>query len=56
MRTRDLKSFLKKEQAIIRSEQKEKEKKFLQELKIEKKLASFRRRELQEIKDLEKLA
>ena len=55
-RSRDLKNFLKKEQAIIRAEQKEKEKKFLQELKIERKLESFRKRELFEIKNLEKLA
>ena len=55
-RSRDLKIFLKKEQAIIRAEQKEKERKFLEELKLEKKLELFRKRELQEIKNLEKIA
>ena len=54
-RSKDLKNFLKKEQALIRIEQKEKERKFLEELKLEKKLESFRKRELQEIKNLEKI-
>ena len=53
MRERDLKQFLRKEQAEIRTAQKEKEKKFLQQIKIQKKLERFRRLELEEIKQLE---
>ena len=52
----DLKKFLRQEQAILRKEQAEKRKKFLEEIKLEKKIESFRKRELTEIKNLEKLA
>ena len=52
----DLKKFLREEQAILRKEQAEKRKNFLEEIKLEKKIESFRKRELAEIKNLEKLA
>ena len=55
-RKQDLKKFIRQEQAILRKEQAEKRRRFLEEIKLEKKIESFRKRELQEIKNLEKLA
>ncbi len=55
-REQDLKKFIRQEQAILRKEQAEKRRKFLEEIKLEKKIESFRKRELQEIKNLEKFA
>jgi len=55
-REQDLKKFIRQEQAILRREQAEKRRHFLEEIKLEKKIESFRKRELQEIKNLEKLA
>ena len=55
-RGQDLKKFIRQEQAILRKEQAEKRLRFLEEIKLEKKIESFRKRELQEIKNLEKLA
>ena len=55
-RSEDLKKFIRQEQAILRREQAEKRRRFLEEIKLEKKIKSFRKRELQEIKNLEKLA
>ncbi len=55
-REQDLKKFIKQEQAILRKEQAEKRRQFLEEIKLGKKIESFRKRELQEIKNLEKLA
>ena len=55
-RSQDLKKFIRQEQAILRREQAEKRRHFLEEIKLEKKIESFRKRELQEIKSLEKLA
>jgi len=55
-REQDLKKFIRREQAILRKEQAEKRRKFLEEIQLEKKIESFRKRELQEIKNLEKLA
>ena len=52
----DLKRFLREEQAILRREQAKKRKEFLEELKINKRIEAFRKRELEEIKNLEKLA
>ena len=52
----DLKKFLREEQAILRREQARKRKRFLEEIKLEKKIESFRKRELHEIKNLEKVA
>ena len=55
-REQDLKKFIRQEQAILRKEQAEKRHRFLEEIKLEKKIESFRKRELQEINNLEKLA
>ena len=55
-REQDLKKFIRQEQAILRKEQAEQQRRFLEEIKLEKKIESFRKRELQEIKNLEKLA
>jgi len=52
----DLKRFLREEQAILRKEQAQKRKQFLEELKLSKRIEAFRKRELAEIKNLEKLA
>ena len=55
-RTKDIKIFLRKEQAIIRKEQAAKQKKFLEELKIEKQIEKFRIREIKELEKLEKFS
>jgi len=55
-REQDLKKFIRQEQAILRKEQAEKRRRFLEEIKLEKKIESFRKREIQEIKNLEKFA
>jgi len=55
-RSLDLKKFIRQEQAILRNEQAEKRRRFLEEIKLQKKIESFRRREDLEIKNLEKLA
>jgi len=55
-RTIDLKKFIRQEQAVLRREQALKKQRFLEEIKLERKIESFRKRELQEIKNLEKLA
>jgi len=55
-REQDLKKFIRQEQAILRKEQAGKRRQFLEEIKLSKKIESFRKRELQEIKNLEKLA
>jgi hypothetical protein len=55
-RTREIKIFLRKEQAIIRLEQAEKQKQFLQQLKLEKQIEKFRIREVKELEKLEKIS
>ena len=50
----DLKRFLREDQAELRKEQAEKQRKFLEQIKLEKKIEQFRRREALEIKNLEK--
>ena len=55
-RAKDIKIFLRKEQAIIRKEQAAKQKKFLEELKIEKQIEKFRIREIKELETLEKIS
>ena len=55
-REHDLKKFLREEQAILRKEQAEKRRNFLEEIKLSKKIESFRKREIHEIKNLEKMA
>ena len=55
-RTRDIKLFLRKEQALLRIEQAEKQKKFLQQLKLDKQIEKFRIREVKELEKLEKIS
>ena len=55
-RTKDIKLFLRKEQAIIRKEQAEKQKKFLQQLKLDKQIEKFRIREIKELEKLERFS
>ncbi len=55
-RSKDLKKFLRHEQAILRKEQAERQKRFLQELKIEKQIDKFRIREIKELEKLEKIS
>ena len=55
-RTRDIKLFLRKEQALLRIEQAEKQKQFLKQLKLEKQIEKFRIREVKELEKLEKIS
>ena len=50
----DLQKFIRLEQAELRKERAEKQKKFLEQIKLEKKIGQFRKREALEIKNLEK--
>ncbi len=56
LRSKDLKLFLRKEQALLRKEQSERQKKFLQELRIQKQIEKFRIREVKELEKLEKIS
>jgi len=53
-RKRDLKQFLRQEQAEVRKEQAERQRKFLEQIKLEKKIEKFRLREANEIRSIEK--
>ena len=55
-RAQDLKKFIRQEQAILRREQAEKRRRFLEEIKLEKKVQAFRVREQKELRHLEKWA
>ena len=55
-RNKDIKNFLRKEQAQIRREQAERQRKFLTELKLEKQIKKFRIREVKELQNLEKIS
>ena len=55
-RTKDIKLFLRKEQAILRIEQAEKQKQFLKQLRIDKQIEKFRIREVKELERLEKIS
>ena len=55
-RSRDIKLFLRKEQAILRIEQAEKQKQFLIQLKLDKQIDKFRIREVKELEKLEKIS
>ena len=55
-RNKDIKLFLRKEQAILRKEQAERQKKFLEELKLDKQIEKFRVREVKELEKLEKIS
>jgi len=55
-RTKDIKLFLRKEQALLRIEQAEKQRQFLKQLKLEKQIEKFRVREVKELEKLEKIS
>jgi hypothetical protein len=55
-RARDIKSFLRKEQAILRIEQAERQRQFLKQLQLEKQIEKFRVREIKELEKLEKIS
>ena len=55
-RTRDIKLFLRKEQALLRIEQAEKQKQFLKQLKLDKQIEKFRIREVKELEKLERIS
>ena len=48
-RTKDIKLFLRKEQALLRIEQAEKQKQFLKQLRLDKQIEKFRIREVKEL-------
>tara|TARA_A100001011_G_scaffold330654_1_gene356604 strand:- start:12415 stop:13593 length:1179 start_codon:yes stop_codon:yes gene_type:complete len=53
-RKKELQKFIRLEQAEVRKEQAEKQRKFLEQIKLEKKIDQFRKREALEIQNLEK--
>ena len=55
-RSQDLKNFIREGQALLRQEQKIKKRKFLEQIQLQKKIEAFRKRELLEINNLEKIA
>ena len=55
-RAKDIKLFLRKEQAILRIEQAEKQRQFLKQLKLDKQIERFRIREVKELERLEKIS
>ena len=55
-RTKDIKLFLRKEQALLRIEQAEKQKNFLKQLRLDKQIEKFRIREVKELERLEKIS
>ena len=55
-RVRDIRLFLRKEQALLRIEQAEKQKQFLKQLRLEKQIERFRIREVKELEKLERIS
>ena len=55
-RAKDIKLFLRKEQALVRIEQAERQKQFLKQIKLEKQIEKFRIREIKELEKIEKLS
>ena len=55
-REKDIKNFLRKEQAEIRREHAERQRKFLAQLKLEKQIEKFQIREIKELENLEKIS
>jgi hypothetical protein len=55
-RTKDIKLFLRKEQAILRIEQAERQKQFLKQIQLEKQINKFRIREVKELEKIEKIS
>ena len=56
LRAKDIKIFLRKEQALLRIEQAEKQKQFLKQLRLEKQIDKFRVREVKELEKLERIS
>jgi len=56
MRAQDLKRFIREDQANLRREQADKKRRFLESIKLEKRVEAYRRRELKQIKRLEMMA
>ena len=55
-RAKDIKLFLRKEQALLRIEQAERQRQFLKKLQLEKQIEKFRIREIKELEKLEKIS
>ena len=55
-RIKDIKSFLRQEQALVRKEQAEKQSQFLKQLKLERQIEKFRIREIKELEKLERIS
>ena len=55
-RAKDIKLFLRKEQALLRIEQTEKQTQYLQQLKLDKQIEKFSIREVKELERLEKIS
>jgi hypothetical protein len=55
-RAKDIKLFLRKEQALLRIEHAERQKQFLKQLQLEKQIEKFRIREIKELEKLEKIS
>ena len=55
-RVKDIKLFLRKEQALVRIEQAERQKQFLRQLQLEKQIEKFRIREIKELEKIEKIS
>jgi hypothetical protein len=55
-RAKDIKLFLRKEQALLRIEQAERQKQFLKQLQLDKQIEKFRIREVKELEKLEKIS
>ena len=53
-RVKDIKLFLRQEQALVRKEQAEKQRQFLKQLQLDKQIEKFRIREIKELEKLEK--
>ena len=55
-RARDIKLFLRKEQALIRAEHAARQKQFFKQLQLEKQIEKFRIREIKELEKIEKIS
>jgi hypothetical protein len=55
-RARDIKLFLRKEQALLRVEQAGRQRQFLKQLQLEKQIEKFRIREIKELEKIEKIS
>ena len=53
-RVKDIKLFLRQEQAIVRKEQAERQREFLRQLKLDRQIEKFRIREVKELEKLER--